>query len=62
MSGDDEIAVVEHEGYWYVELIMGGNVDVVHKSGKIFESKTEALMYAHELDKKEHTEYGVQIY
>jgi hypothetical protein len=62
MSGDDTIGVVKSNGIYYVNWFIGQNYDSVIETGKQFNDYGDALKYAHELDRKNHTEYGVQVY
>ena len=59
MSSDDEVSVVYHEGYWYVDVTAGDNYRHAITYGKKFATKEKALLYAHSLG---WTEYGIQVY
>ena len=61
MNKGDEISVVEHEEFWYVKLTYGITKNL-HKTGKKFDGKPEAIMYAHDLEQQKETELGVKIY
>ena len=62
MSGDDTVGVIKSGDYWFVGVFFAENCHTLINSGKKFDNYDEAILYAHKLDDKEHTEYGVQVY
>ena len=61
MGGDDEIAVVEYEGEWYVHQVFGGNAWLAIVNGKRFQNYIEASSYAYSFCDQD-TQYGVCVY
>lgn len=62
MGADDCIAVVYHDGIWYVGHVQGGNYWNVIGSDDSFATKSEALVYAASLSGKIWSSPGIKIY
>ena len=59
MSRDDEVAVVQHEGFWYVGHVSGQNIHYAITEVVKFSDKKKAIDFANTFG---YTEYGVCVY
>jgi hypothetical protein len=56
---DNQIAIVNNKDSWYVGICYACNSRSVIKSGKRFETREDALIYANKLNDKNYTHYGI---
>ena len=69
MSANNQTLVKEHKGKWYVfPNVMAeswdevSRIDLGKRRHKVFNTRAEALVYAHNTDNEEWSEYGVHEY